>query len=183
MIKPLGKNIAIKILKENDTSVGGIFIGKAPEDMPAEAIVIAVGSGILNKQGKRIPLSIEIGEHILIAKYGVNKKIVDGQDIGFITEDAILGTMLDFGNIFKPFGDHVIVKNIKETDMSPGGIIVSLRKTNALHVWADVVDIGDKCNFVKVDYSIYFPRLLAWQLEGDRMLIKEETVLCAEDNS
>lgn len=183
MIKPLGENIAIRMIEESTITPSGIFFSKSPEDRPQEAFVVAVGPGKVDRHGKRILLTIKENEHILFAKYGVVKKTVNNVEYGFIKEEAILGVLLDYGTKFKPFGDHIVVGKIHETDISPGGIIVSLRKTNEIHVWADVVEVSANCRFIKPGYSIYFPKLLAWQLEDNRMLVKQEIVLCAEDNS
>lgn len=179
MLKPLGEHIAISMVQENKFSSGGIFLGKAPEDQPAEAIVVAVGSGRIDHKGNRIALNVQSGDRILFAKYGVNKKVVDGVEYGFLKEEAILALIVK--NKFVPFGDNIVVQNIHENDVSRGGIIISTRKINGLHVWGDVVECGKGCIYTTPDKSIYFPKLLGWELQGNHMLVKEEIVLAMQD--
>ena len=55
-----------------------IIIPDTAKEKPMEGKVIAVGAGAVNKEGKRIPLEVKVGDRVLFGKYaGTEIKIDD----------------------------------------------------------------------------------------------------------
>jgi chaperonin GroES len=67
---PLGDRLLVKPLEREEVTKGGILLPDTVKERPQEGEVIAVGSGRLNDEGKRIPLDLKKGDIIMYAKYG-----------------------------------------------------------------------------------------------------------------
>jgi len=90
-VKPLFDRVLIKRVEAEEKKKGGIIIPDTAKEKPMEGKVIAVGSGRLDEDGKRIPMEVKKGDRILFGKYaGTEIKIDDDEHI-ILREDEILG--------------------------------------------------------------------------------------------
>jgi len=89
-INPMGDRILVKRVEALKKSAGGIIIPSTSQEEPSEGIIIAVGSGVINKNGKIIPLEVKIGDKVLFGKWGGTEIKVDGEDLLIIKESDIL---------------------------------------------------------------------------------------------
>jgi chaperonin GroES len=69
-IKPLRDKVVVEPRPVEEVSKGGIIIPDSAKDAPVEGTVVAVGSGILNRDGNIIPLEVKVGDKILYKKNG-----------------------------------------------------------------------------------------------------------------
>jgi len=90
-IRPLRDKILVKRLEEEEKSKGGIIIPDSAKEKPMEGLVVAVGTGKLNDEGKVIPMVVKVGDRILFAKYSGTEVKIEGDDHLVITEEEILG--------------------------------------------------------------------------------------------
>jgi chaperonin GroES len=91
--RPLHDKVIIKRLEEEEKSAGGIIIPDTAKEKPQQGKVIAVGTGIVLKDGKTIPLQVKPGDRVLFSKYGGTEvKFVD-EDYLVMREDDILGIL------------------------------------------------------------------------------------------
>ena len=90
-IRPLRDKILVKRLAEEEKSKGGIIIPDSAKEKPMEGLVVAVGTGKLNEEGKVIPMVVKVGDKILFAKYSGTEIKIEGDDHLVITEEEILG--------------------------------------------------------------------------------------------
>lgn len=67
-IRPLRDKVVVKPRPVEEMSKGGIIIPETAKDAPVEGTVVAVGSGILNRDGNTIPLEVKVGDNILYKK-------------------------------------------------------------------------------------------------------------------
>ena len=67
---PLGDRILVKPLEREEVTKGGIVLPDTAQERPQEGEVIAIGSGRVNDEGKRIPLELKKGDIVMYAKYG-----------------------------------------------------------------------------------------------------------------
>lgn len=67
-IRPLRDKVVVKPRPVEEMSKGGIIIPETSKDAPVEGTVVAVGSGILNRDGNTIPLEVKVGDNILYKK-------------------------------------------------------------------------------------------------------------------
>lgn len=89
-IRPLGDRILVKREEPTDTVKGGIIIPDTAKEKPQEGKVIAVGTGRLDDDGKRIPMEVKKGDRILMGKYAGTEVKIDGEEHIIMREDDVL---------------------------------------------------------------------------------------------
>jgi chaperonin GroES len=92
-MKPLYDRVLIKRIEEKEQKKGTIIIPDTAKEKPMEGKVIAVGAGAVNKEGKRTPLEVKVGDRVLFGKYaGTEIKINDEEHV-ILREDEVLGIL------------------------------------------------------------------------------------------
>ena len=94
-IRPLRDKVVVKPRPVEEMSKGGIIIPDTAKDSPVEGTVVAVGSGILNREGNVIPLEVNVGDNILYRKNAqtVTEIEVDGDKYLIMSEIDILSVV------------------------------------------------------------------------------------------
>ncbi|MFH2064039.1 MAG: co-chaperone GroES [Pseudomonadota bacterium] len=90
-IKPLQDRILVQRVEEEQTTKGGIIIPDTAKEKPIEGKIMAVGSGRVGDDGKRIPLEVKVGDRVLFGKYGGTEVKIEGKEYLIMREDDILG--------------------------------------------------------------------------------------------
>lgn len=65
-LAPLLDRILVQRVKAESKTASGIFLPESSVKELNEANVLAVGPGALDKEGKRIPMSVGVGDKVLI---------------------------------------------------------------------------------------------------------------------
>jgi chaperonin GroES len=89
-IKPLGERVLVEPIKEDEAVKGGIIIPDTAKEKPQEGKVIAVGTGKVDDNGKKVPFNVKVGDVILMPKYGGTEVKVDGKEYQIMREEDIL---------------------------------------------------------------------------------------------
>ena len=89
--RPLGDRVLVKRVEEESKTKGGIIIPDTAKEKPTEAQVVALGTGKLDDDGKKIAFTVKKGDTVLISKYGGTEVKVDGESYLIMREDDILG--------------------------------------------------------------------------------------------
>jgi chaperonin GroES len=92
-IKPLGERVLVEPVKEGEVTKGGIIIPDSAREKPQEGTVIAVGTGKLDENGKKIPFNVKPGDVVLMPKYGGTEVKLDGKEYQIMREDDILAVI------------------------------------------------------------------------------------------
>merc|ERR1712167_102841 len=79
---PLSNRILVK-----QTTSSGILLPETTKNEYKSGEVMAVGPGELNKEGKLIPMSVNVGDKVLLPEYG-GTEIKSGDDILLIFRDV-----------------------------------------------------------------------------------------------
>jgi len=82
----------LRVAEEQKTK-GGILIPDTAKEKPQEGRVVAVGSGRLTDDGKKIPLDAKTNDRILFGKYAGNEIQIDGGEHIIMREDDLLAIM------------------------------------------------------------------------------------------
>jgi chaperonin GroES len=90
-IKPLQDRILVQRVEEEQTTKGGIIIPDTAKEKPIEGKIVAVGSGRVGDDGKKIPLEVKKGDRILFGKYGGTEVKIEGEEYLIMREDDVLG--------------------------------------------------------------------------------------------
>ena len=89
-IRPLKDHIvALRI--EEKKKAGGLVIPDTAKEKPMTAKVVAVGTGRVLDNGRRVPLEVKKGARILIGKYAGSEVTLGGVDYLVLREDDVLG--------------------------------------------------------------------------------------------
>jgi len=89
-VKPLRENVLIKRVEEENKTAGGIILPDTAKEKPSEGIVVAAGEGPRTTDGKTLPMSVKVGDHILFSKWSGTEIKVDGVPHLIIKEGDIL---------------------------------------------------------------------------------------------
>jgi len=92
-LRPLHDRILVKRLAEGDEKHGSIIIPDTAREKPQEGKVIAVGTGKVTDEGKKIPLDVRAGDRILFGKYSGSEVKLDGQEYLTMREEDVLGIL------------------------------------------------------------------------------------------
>ena len=89
-IRPLHDRILVKREEEKEVKKGGIIIPDTAKEKPQEGKVIAVGSGRVKEDGKKITLDVKAGDKILFGKYSGSEVKLDDEEYVIMKEDDVL---------------------------------------------------------------------------------------------
>jgi len=90
-IKPLGQRVLVKRIEADGVSAGGIVLPDSAKEKPQEALVISVGTGGRDDNGKLIEFTVKVNDKVLISKYGGTEVKINGEEHFIISESDILG--------------------------------------------------------------------------------------------
>ncbi len=90
-VRPLGDRVLVQAIEEQETKKGGIIIPDTAKEKPQEGKVVALGTGKLDDNGKKVEFTVKSGDKVLISKYGGTEIKVDGESYLIMREDDILG--------------------------------------------------------------------------------------------
>ena len=89
-IRPLHDRILVKREEEKDSKKGRIIIPDSAKEKPQEGRVIAVGTGKVMEDGKKIPLDVKADDRILFGKYSGSEVTVDDEEYLIMKEEDVL---------------------------------------------------------------------------------------------
>jgi chaperonin GroES len=92
-MKPLYDRVLIKRIEEKEQKKGTIIIPDTAKEKPMEGKVVAVGAGAVNKEGKRTPLEVKVGDRVLFGKYAGTEIKIDDEEHVILREDEVLGIL------------------------------------------------------------------------------------------
>ncbi len=89
-VKPLYDRILVKRMEPKEQVKGGIIIPDTAKEKPLEAKVVAVGEGKITENGKKVPLTVKEGDHVLIGKYAGTDIKIEDEEYVILREDEVL---------------------------------------------------------------------------------------------
>ena len=92
-IKPLADRVLVEPIKEGEVKKGGIIIPDTAKEKPQEGKVVAIGTGKLDDDGKKIAFNVKVGDRVLMPKYGGTEVKINDKEYQIIREDDILGVI------------------------------------------------------------------------------------------
>ena len=90
-VKPLGDRILVEPAEEKEVKKGGIIIPDSAKEKPTEGIVVALGTGKTDDNGKKVPFEVKKGDRVLVTKYGGTDLKLNGEDVLIVNESDCLG--------------------------------------------------------------------------------------------
>lgn len=89
-IKPLGNRVVAQRLEQEETLKGGILLPDSAKKKQETAKVVAVGPGALSKEGKTLPMPVQVGDTILMDKYSGQEITLDDEEYVIVKADDII---------------------------------------------------------------------------------------------
>ena len=89
-LKPLRDRLIVKPDESEDKTKSGIVLPDSAKEEPQEGKVVAVGTGALDRDGKKIPMEVKVGDKVIIPKYGASKVKVEGDEYLILREEDVL---------------------------------------------------------------------------------------------
>ena len=94
-VRPVGDRILVESVqeKENKGKKGEIIIPDTAKEKPMESVVVALGSGKTDDNGRKVPFEVKKGDRVLVSKYGGTEIKLDGKDYKILNGDDILAVI------------------------------------------------------------------------------------------
>jgi chaperonin GroES len=92
-LRPLHDRVLVKRRPEQDEKPGRLIIPDTAKEKPQEGQVIAVGTGRVTDDGKKLPLAVKAGDRILFGKYSGSEIRLDGEEFLIMKEEDVLGIL------------------------------------------------------------------------------------------
>ena len=89
-LTPLYDKIIVKRLEAETKTAGGIIIPDSAKEKPIEGKVLAIGDGITDSNGKKVPLTVKVGDTVLFAKWGGTEIKVNSEEYLIMKESDVL---------------------------------------------------------------------------------------------
>ncbi len=91
--RPLHDRILVKRMEEEEERRGGIIIPDTAKEKPQQGKVVAVGTGKVTEDGKKLALDVKAGDRILFGKYSGNEVKIDDEEYLILREEDVLGIL------------------------------------------------------------------------------------------
>ena len=80
MLKPIEDRVVVKPIVEDVSATASGFLISKVDEKPQEAIVVAVGPGIVLPSGVQVTLDLKVGNKVVFAKYSGTEVSHDGEN-------------------------------------------------------------------------------------------------------
>lgn len=92
-IKPLFDNVLVKPLEAQDRTESGIILPDTAKEKPQTGLVMAVGEGHTNPEGKLLPMKVKVGQKVMYKKWGGNEVKVGNEEWTIVEQKDILAIL------------------------------------------------------------------------------------------
>jgi chaperonin GroES len=92
-VRPVGDRILVEPVEEKQASKSRIIIPDTAKEKSMECVVIALGTGKTDDDGKKVPFEMKKGDRVLMSKYGGTEIKLNGKDYKVVTSDDILAIL------------------------------------------------------------------------------------------
>lgn len=94
-LQPLNDRVIVQAVEQEEKTAGGIVLPDTAKERPQQAKVVAVGPGRVNDEGKRLEMTVKVGDQVIFAKYAGTEVVVDGEEYLILSENDILAIVRD----------------------------------------------------------------------------------------
>ena len=89
-IRPLEDRVVVEPLEAEEKTSGGILLPDTAREKPQRGRVLAIGPGKLQDDGKRLTVSVAVGDEVLYGRYAGNEVEIGGKAIKIMRESELL---------------------------------------------------------------------------------------------
>lgn len=94
-VRPLADRVLVEPVEEEEVTFAGgkLVLPETAKEKPQKGVVLAVGPGRKEDDGKVIPLDVKVGDHVLYAKYAGTEIKLEGKRYLILKESDILAVI------------------------------------------------------------------------------------------
>ena len=92
-LKPLNDRVIVEPIEKDSLSAGGIALPETAKEEPQQGIVIAVGPGLRDAEGKRIAMDVAVGDKVVFSRYGGSTLKHAGKTLLILREEEIFAVV------------------------------------------------------------------------------------------
>jgi len=94
-LQPLGDRIVVEPIEQEEVTASGIILPESAKERPQRGMVLAVGPGARDDDGKRIAMDVSEGDVVVYAQYAGTNFKVDDKKLLILSEKDILAKVVD----------------------------------------------------------------------------------------
>ncbi len=91
--RPLHDRVVVRRLDSEEKTKGGIIIPDTAKEKPSEGVIVSVGPGARDEDGKYIAPDVKAGDRVLFGKWSGTEVKVGGEDLLIMKESDIMGVI------------------------------------------------------------------------------------------
>lgn len=88
-VKPILDRVIIK-QDPAEEMMGALILPESSKDAPKQGTVVAVGPGARLMDGKRLPMQVKLGDHVVYGEFAGHDIRIDGENYVIVEENKIL---------------------------------------------------------------------------------------------
>lgn len=89
-LRPLGNRVLLRRLDSEEKLKGGIILPETARKKQEQAEVVAVGTGNKDKSGNLIPISVKVGDIVLMEKYTGQEVTIQDEEFVILRADDLI---------------------------------------------------------------------------------------------
>jgi chaperonin GroES len=91
--RPLHDRVVVRRVDSEEKTKGGIIIPDTAKEKPSEGIIVSVGPGARDENGKINALDVKAGDRVLFGKWSGTEVKLNGEDLIIMKETDIMGVI------------------------------------------------------------------------------------------
>ncbi|HEX9804402.1 MAG TPA: co-chaperone GroES [Candidatus Dojkabacteria bacterium] len=92
-LQPVGGNILVEPQEEQTTASGIVLPDTVDKEKPQRGKIIALGTGRVTEDGKKIAFNVKVGDIVIFKKYSPDEVEVDGKEYLIMEENDVLAVV------------------------------------------------------------------------------------------
>ena len=94
-LQPLGDRVVLKPTAREEMTKSGIVLPDTAKEKPQEGMILAIGPGAFDADGKRVAMDVKVGQKVLYGKYSGTEFKIDDEDLLIVSQKDILAVVTD----------------------------------------------------------------------------------------
>ena len=91
--RPLYDRVVVRRVDSEEKTKGGIIIPDTAKEKPSEGVIVSVGPGARDENGKINALDVKAGDRVLFGKWSGTEVKLNGEDLIIMKESDIMGVI------------------------------------------------------------------------------------------
>ncbi len=91
--RPLHDRVVVRRVDSEEKTAGGIIIPDTAKEKPSEGVIVSVGPGARDEDGKYIVPDVKAGDRVLFGKWSGTEIKIDNEDMLIMKESDIMGVI------------------------------------------------------------------------------------------